>query len=68
MITKPTFESITAGLSKMLEQLKTYNADQTAKAAGHRRAAEALHQRADAADAEGARAALTATKLAELLG
>lgn len=68
MITKPTFQSITAGLRKTLEQLKEYNEQQQVKAANHRRAAEELHSRADAAEVEASKATYTADKLAGLLG
>jgi hypothetical protein len=67
MLRHRTYEVITAGLKKMVDELTAYRNEQTAKANQARHQAEATLRAADAADAEAIRAQSTAEKLSALL-
>lgn len=68
MLRKPkTYETITAGLRDMMEELAAHAEELTAQATNQRRMAERLHAEADASDDEANRALFTADKLSGLL-
>lgn len=64
---KKTYESITAGLQRMVDDLRAHAQEHEEQAADHRRAAETHLADADSKEAVAAKSHGTAAKIAALL-